>query len=406
MAECTFKKNDGSCAGCDLSKPPEAEAHPQDDKLRAALDPIRHKLLVMSGKGGVGKSSVAVCLALTLARRGFAVGLMDVDLHGPNVLRMLGLGEALDLTSGQFTLPGPLMDNLKVISIEAMMKNREAAVIWRGPVKHKVIEQFLTEVEWGPLDFLIIDAPPGTGDEPLSVAHTIPDAKAVIVTTPQEIALADVRKSLNFCDKVNMKVVGLVENMSRLVCPDCGKDIPLFPAAGSQRLAQTTGIPLLGSLPFDHQVVAAADTGRLTDVSTEASPFFQEMERIAATILEKVGQAVPLAKKPVREPGVSTFAVPLKDGQPAAQFPQCDAFALVRVKDGEVVEQQTALPTSAHPGLWPLWLEQKGVTHLFAPGIKTGAREVFLRKDIQVADGDPTLPAEDQVRRFLAANPA
>ena len=173
----------------------------------------------MSGKGGVGKSSVAVSLALSLARRGKKVGLMDVDLHGPNVLRMLGLKQPLDLTHAQFDLPPDLFDNLRVISVEAIMRDREMAVIWRGPLKHQLIRQFISEVQWGDLDYLVVDSPPGTGDEPMSVAQTIPDAQAVIVTTPQEISLADVRKSLNFCEKINMKVRGDRREHERLRLP-------------------------------------------------------------------------------------------------------------------------------------------------------------------------------------------
>ena len=200
----------------------------EERELTRALKQIRHKLVVMSGKGGVGKSSVAVSLALALARRGNKVGLMDVDLHGPNVLRMLGLKQPLDLTHAQFDLPPDLFDNLRVISVEVLMRDREMAVIWRGPLKHQLIRQFISEVQWGSLDYLVVDSPPGTGDEPMSVAQTIPDAQAVIVTTPQEISLADVRKSLNFCEKINMKVLGIVENMSGYACPHCGKDLPLF----------------------------------------------------------------------------------------------------------------------------------------------------------------------------------
>ena len=247
----------------------------------------------MSGKGGVGKSSVAVTLALALARRGFTVGLMDVDLHGPDVLRMLGLGEPLGLTDGQFNLPSDLYHNLKIISIEAMMKDREAAVIWRGALKHKIIRQFLTEIAWGPLDFLVIDAPPGTGDEIITVARTIPEAQALIVTTPQEISLADVRKSIDFCRKIDLHILGIVENMANVICPGCGKSIPLFKSASGGKAVQSLGPNLIGSLPFDPQVVKAADSGRLTEVDTSESPFFNAMGQVVNSILASVGQPEP-----------------------------------------------------------------------------------------------------------------
>jgi len=197
MEKCSHHGESQECASCNLaSGHTETRSHQgksleeEDRAIHRTLRNIRHKLLVMSGKGGVGKTSVAVALALSLARRGFKVGLMDVDIHGPNVLRMLGLKEPFDVQHAQFDLPPDLYHNLKIISIEALMRNREIAVIWRGPLKHQLIRQFLSEVQWGELDYLVIDAPPGTGDEPMSVAQTIPDAKAIIVTTPQEISLA------------------------------------------------------------------------------------------------------------------------------------------------------------------------------------------------------------------------
>src|SRR4030042_351626 len=180
MEKCSHGDAGETCSSCSM-----AEGHKEsleEKAIHRTLKQIRHKILVMSGKGGVGKSSVAVSLALALARRGYKVGLMDVDLHGPNVLRMLGLKNPLDLMHAQFQLPPDLFDTLRVISIEALMKNREMAVIWRGPLKHQLIQQFLTEVQWGALDYLVIDAPPGTGDEPMSVAQTIPEAQALIVT--------------------------------------------------------------------------------------------------------------------------------------------------------------------------------------------------------------------------------
>lgn len=256
------------------------EAHFEEALVRAALGQIRHKFLIMSGKGGVGKSSVAVTLALLLARRGFQVGLMDVDLHGPNVLRMLGLDRGLTPETPELFLTLPEWPNLKVVSIEAFMPDRESAIIWRGPLKHAAIRQFITDVNWGRLDYLIIDAPPGTGDEPLSVVQTIPEAQAIIVTTPQEISLADVRKSIDFCRKTGIRILGVIENMSRLVCPECGKELPLFARGGGARLADQTGVPLLGSLPFEPQVVALADQGQLASLEPAASSYLRAMAAI------------------------------------------------------------------------------------------------------------------------------
>ena len=246
-------------------------------KARERLELIRRKLLVMSGKGGVGKSTVAIYLALGLARRGYQVGLLDVDLHGPDIARMLGLKGRLHMAPEGGIQPQSGPDNLKVVSIEGLLTDRDAPVIWRGPMKHKAIRQFLGEVEWGQLDYLIIDSPPGTGDEPMSVAQVVAEARAVIVTTPQEVALADVRKAINFCRQVKLAVLGLVENMGGLICPHCGGEIHLFRQGGGRRTADTMGIPFLGTLPFDLRVMEGGDLGLPLAESPESSPFSQAL---------------------------------------------------------------------------------------------------------------------------------
>ena len=355
----------------------------------------------MSGKGGVGKSSIAVTLALALARRGFAVGLIDVDLHGPDVLRMLGLGDPLGLIHGQFNLPADLYHNLKIISIEAMMKDRDAAVIWRGALKHKVIRQFLTEIEWGPLDFLVIDAPPGTGDEILTIARAIPEAQALIVTTPQEISLADVRKSINFCHQVDMQVLGVVENMAQVICPGCGKAIPLFKSAGGGKSVQSLGLNLIGSLPFDPQIVEAADSGRLTEVDFSKSPFFQALNGVIDSILTSVGQPEPQKSFSTREPGVYKFALPIEDGQLSQQFGQAKQFALITVKNNKIVDKVESSPPDFKPGILPAWLDRQGVTHIIAAAMGDQAKKFFQRQGIEVVTDTPGIPAEDLVQQYL-----
>ena len=253
-------------------------------KARERLEQIRHKLLVMSGKGGVGKSTVAIYLALGLARRGYQIGLLDVDLHGPDIARMLGIKGRLHMGPEGGIQPQSGRDNLKVVSIEGLLTDRDAPVIWRGPMKHKAIRQLLGEVEWGRLDYLIIDSPPGTGDEPMSVAQVVADARAVIVTTPQEVALADVRKAINFCRQVNLAVLGLLENMGGLICPHCGGEIHLFRQGGGQRTAAAMGIPFLGTLPFDLRVMEGGDLGLPLSESPESSPF----SRALAALLDAV----------------------------------------------------------------------------------------------------------------------
>jgi Mrp family chromosome partitioning ATPase len=259
----------------------------QDEKIRERLRRIKNKILVMSGKGGVGKSSIAAYLAVALARRGFRVGLMDVDLHGPSIPRLLGLKGALGTTAEGKARGVQYLPNLDVISIESLIgENKDAAMIWRGPLKIGVIRQFISDIEWEDRDYMIIDSPPGTGDEPLTVAQTIPDAKALIVTTPQEISLADVRKSINFCRQVNMEILGLVENMSGLVCPYCGKTIDIFKTKGGMLTAKKEGLRLLGTLPIDPQVVANGDAGDMGLLDKPELPITQELNKIVDAVVQ------------------------------------------------------------------------------------------------------------------------
>jgi ATP-binding protein involved in chromosome partitioning len=232
-----------------------------EDAVKNSLSRIRCKYIVMSGKGGVGKTSTAVNLAIAAARKGVKVGLIDVDLHGPDVPRMLGLTSLLDLNEEKKLIPARYNDNLSIVSVESLMEGKDDAIIWRGPVKHSMIQQFIGQVAWGDLDLLLIDAPPGTGDEPLTIAQTIRDARAIIVTTPQEISLADVRKSINFCRTVKMDILGLVENMSGFACPHCQSVLDIFGAGGGERTASAMQVNFLGRIPFDPQLVNCGDSG-------------------------------------------------------------------------------------------------------------------------------------------------
>jgi len=219
------------------------------------------KLLVMSGKGGVGKSTVAANLAASLALAGKTVGLLDVDIHGPSIPKLMGLETEQLVAHGQQLVPIEI-GNLKVMSIGFLLPSAADAVIWRGPMKYHVIQQFLKDVDWGSLDYLVIDSPPGTGDEPLSVAQLVGQpAGAILVTTPQDLAVADVRRSVSFCDKVSLPVVGIIENMSGLICPHCKSMIPLFKMGGGEALAREMNVPFLGSIPIDPEIVECGDNG-------------------------------------------------------------------------------------------------------------------------------------------------
>lgn len=264
----------------------DTEFEAQSQKIDQFLQHVDHKLLVMSGKGGVGKSTVAANLAVFLSKQGYRVGLLDVDVHGPSIAGLLGLsGLRLNVIENRIQ-PYQYAENLKVMSIQGFLGQPDDPLIWRGPMKIGIIRQFLGDVDWGALDFLIIDSPPGTGDEPLTVAQTIPGCQAVIVTTPQEIALADVRKSIQFCRQVNMPVLGLIENMSGFVCPSCGSTHAIFKSGGGEKTAADWKIPFLGKLPIDPGVVTAGDAGRAIDSLTSHTK--QEMQQIVERMIRQL----------------------------------------------------------------------------------------------------------------------
>ncbi len=253
-------------------------------QIQERLCRIKNKIVVLSGKGGVGKSTVAVNLAAALALAGHQVGLLDVDIHGPSIPTMLGLeGENIQGHEGEL-FPAEV-GNMKVMSLGFFLQNQDDAVIWRGPLKMGAIKQFIKDVAWGQLDYLIIDSPPGTGDEPLSVCQIIGELTgAVIVTTPQKVAAVDVRKSITFCRQLKVPVLGVVENMSGFVCPHCGKSTEILRSGGGARMAQEMGVPFLGSIPIDPQIALASDEGKAFINTYANSATAQIMQKVIQPI--------------------------------------------------------------------------------------------------------------------------
>ena len=249
----------GSASACSQ----EEKQRREEERITHAMSSIGKKFMVLSGKGGVGKSSVAVNLAVTLAARGKKVGILDGDMHGPNIPKMLGLdSERPEAAPGGGLLPVHATENLSVISVAFFLGAEEQAIIWRGAMKHGVMKQFLSDVEWGALDYLIIDLPPGTGDEALSLVHLIGSIDgAVIVTTPQDVALLDSRKSISFCKEMKVTRIGVVENMSGMICPHCGETIDLFKSGGGEKIAKNMKVDFLGRVPLDPDMVACGDDG-------------------------------------------------------------------------------------------------------------------------------------------------
>jgi ATP-binding protein involved in chromosome partitioning len=279
----------GTCGDKDCSASKRRKDESDQDfedrrKLQSRLCRIRHKLVVLSGKGGVGKSTVAVNLATTLMLSGKRVGLLDVDIHGPSIPTMLGLEHIAIQGSEEGFLPVE-MGNLKVMSMGLLLKNQDEAVIWRGPLKMGVIKQFLKDVAWGDLDYLIIDSPPGTGDEPLSICQLIGNLDgAVVVTTPQKVAAVDVRKSITFCRQLHVPVIGIVENMNGFVCPKCGEITPILRTGGGRQIADEMNVPFLGSIPIDPKIAEACDSGRAFVNHYGSTPTAEIMRAIAGLI--------------------------------------------------------------------------------------------------------------------------
>ncbi len=253
-------------------------------RLSSRLCRIKHKIVVLSGKGGVGKSTVAVNLAMGLHLAGKKVGLLDVDIHGPSIPTMLGLEDSQVMEGNGELLPVDL-GGMKILSLGFLLHGQDEAVIWRGPMKSGVITQFIRDVAWGDLDYLIVDSPPGTGDEPLTVCQTLVGADgAVIVTTPQKVAAVDVRKSINFCHQLSLPVLGVIENMSGFACPKCGEITAVFQSGGGKQMADDMGVRFLGSVPIDPKIAEAGDSGvaflqRYAD-STTAKLFAKLLEPI------------------------------------------------------------------------------------------------------------------------------
>ena len=256
----------------------------EEEAVKARMGKVKHKIMVMSGKGGVGKTTVAANLAFALGMRGLDVGLMDADIHGPDVPKILGIEDKRpEMSEGQIS-PILVTPRLKAMSIGFLLADRDSAIIWRGPMKMNAIRQFLSDVDWGELDYMIVDLPPGTGDEPLSVAQLIKNVDgAIIVTTPQDLALLDSRKAVNFSGVLKVPVIGIIENMSGFVCPYCGKEINIFKYGGGERSASELGVPFLGRVPLDPKMVEAADNG---------TPFVMQKESKAREAFEQIVENV------------------------------------------------------------------------------------------------------------------
>lgn len=371
-----------------------------DERLcvRHRMRRIKHKILVLSGKGGVGKSTVAVNLAVSLALAGRKVGLLDVDIHGPSVPKILNLEDKKPVSLAEAIEPIAVMDNLSAMSVGFFLPDPDSPVIWRGPMKYQMIKQFLKDVEWSDLDYLIVDAPPGTGDEPLSVAQLIGDADgAVIVTTPQQVAVTDVRKCISFCRQLSLPILGVIENMSGFVCPKCGERVDIFKSGGGENMALEMNVAFLGRIPIDPQIVDACDSGhpyvKAYKDSKAAGCFAEAIRPILE--LEK-----PNTKTDLKGRATMRFAIPLHDGKLCLHFGHCDLFAVIDTENGTITGRTDMTPPPHEPGVLPKWLHEQGVNVILAGGMGQRAQQLFVQNAIDVVVGAPVDTPENLVTAY------
>lgn len=266
-----------------------AESIEEETKLQNALAKIKHIIIVMSGKGGVGKSTVSSNLATELSNRGYQTGIMDVDITGPNIAKMFGVEEEKLHVLDDMLVPVTVPPSLKLISMAFLLPDKDSPVMWRGPVKMGAIRQFIEEVNWGTLDYLVIDMPPGTGDEALSIVQLMPKADGmVIVTTPQDVALLDSRKSLRFGAETNIPIIGIVENMSGFICPHCGEVTDIFKSGGGEKAAKELNVQFLGKVPIEPDVVDAGDSGMPVVLKYPESASAKSFKSIVDKIIKTV----------------------------------------------------------------------------------------------------------------------
>ena len=372
----------------------------EQEQIKQNIKHIKHQILVLSGKGGVGKSSVAVNLAVWLSMQGRKVGLLDVDIHGPSIPKLLNLeGSKLQGRENKIE-PIVYSDTLKVMSIGFLIQDENAALIWRGPMKHNVIKQFVSEVSWGDLDYLIVDCPPGTGDEPLSIVQLLGKADgAVVVTTPQQLAVTDVKKCITFCKQLNLSVLGVVENMSGFVCPHCNQRTDIFSGDGGKQMAKDFDVPFLGSIPIDSNMVSAADLGKPFIYFNKQSPTAQALNNAFEPLLQSEKQIKTIKK----ERSKMRIAIPLVQGKLSLHFGHCEKFAVIDTDDNstKIANREDLTPPAHEPGVLPKWLGGMGVNVIIAGGMGQRAQQLFAQNEIEVVVGAPADSPENLVSAYL-----
>ncbi|MCD6174377.1 MAG: P-loop NTPase [Planctomycetes bacterium] len=382
-----------------INEEQKVQMQAEQEQIKQNMKHIKHQILVLSGKGGVGKSSIAVNLAVWLSMQGKKVGLLDVDIHGPSIPKLLNLeGRKLQGRENKIE-PIVYSDTLKVMSIGFMIQDENAALIWRGPMKHHVIKQFVSEVSWGDLDYLIVDCPPGTGDEPLSIVQLLGKADgAVVVTTPQQLAVTDVKKCLTFCKQLNLPVLGVIENMAGFVCSHCNQRTDIFGGDGGKQMAKEFNVPFLGSIPIDPNMVAAADLGKPFIYYNKQSPTAQTINYVFEPLLQSDKQI-----ETHNQENKMKIAIPLAQGKLTLHFGHCEQFAIIDINEEtkEIAGREDLTPPAHEPGVLPQWLHEQNVNVIIAGGMGQRAQQLFTQNDIKVVVGASSSTPEELVLAYL-----
>lgn len=385
------------CSAKNQRQDESLDAFLERQKLEQRLCGMKHKIAVMSGKGGVGKSTVASNLAVGLAAAGMKTGLLDVDIHGPSIPTLFNLVGHKLMQNREGLIPATVSENLKVMSIAFCLEQPDQALIWRGPMKIGIITQLIRDVDWGELDYLVIDLPPGTGDEPLTLCQLIPDMDgAVVVTTPQEMSAVDVRKAITFCGKLNIPVLGIVENMSGFKCPHCNTVTEIFKSGGGEKLASDFGVPFLGRLPLDPAIAHACDAGTPhIQVDTE------DPSAIALhAILDNILQPEDPQQNNSESSTMKKIAIPIANGALAMHFGHCEAFRLFSVADSQIRATEDVTPPPHEPGAIPKFLREQKADCIIAGGMGSRAQGLFAEYGIDVVTGASGTP-EDIIAAYL-----
>jgi len=405
------------------------QAHQEEnlERMKENLSKIKKKYIVLSGKGGVGKSTVSVNLAIALNLAGKKVGIMDVDIHGPSIAKMTGIsGKRLVSNEKGNPVPVKIRDNLYVMTIASLLESDDTPVVWRGPVKMTAIKQFLNDIEWPELDYLIIDCPPGTGDEPLSAVQLIGQVDgSIIVSTPQEVAFLDARKTINFSNMLKVPVLGIVENMSGFKCPHCGEITDIFKSGGAERAAKDFNVKILGKIPFEIEMVQSGDSGEFYIEKYPDSEGAKVYKDIVKALMEDIKEhsATPAeqnscsscaaaatgcsscATTEKKGGEVMKVAIPLADGKLCMHFGHAQQFGIYDVEGDKIVKGEFVTPPPHEPGVIPKWLNSLNVNVIIAGGMGSRAQQFFSEYGIKVMvgaqSGEPEQLIEDMLKGSL-----